>query len=71
MLELPGGEVWAIEVKRFTAPKARRGFWNAADDIGATRRVLLYPGSETFPIHRGAEVVPVADFVRTLSGLSD
>lgn len=66
VLELPGGDVWAIEIKRSTAPKVRRGFWNATDDIGATRRILAYPGTETFPIERGVEVMPVSQLAREL-----
>lgn len=59
VLELPGGGVWAIEIKRSTAPKARKGFWNAAEDIGATRRVIVYPGTDIYRSEQGAEVMPV------------
>lgn len=59
VLELSGGAVWAIEIKRSTAPKARKGFWSAAEDIGATRRLILYPGADAYRSENGAEVMPV------------
>lgn len=67
VLELPNSEIWAIEIKRSTAPKARRGFWNAVDDIGATRRLLVYPGADRYRIEQGAEVLPVQQLIRQLS----
>ncbi|MEM1276923.1 MAG: ATP-binding protein [Pseudomonadota bacterium] len=72
VLEIPGQGVWAVEVKRSTAPKASRGFWIAADDVGAERRLLVYPGAERWPTKNGAEVVPfraaVAEFWEKVVG---
>lgn len=59
VLEIPGAGTWAIEVKRSTAPKATRGFWIAAEDVGAARRLLVYPGAERWQTENGAEVLPV------------
>lgn len=66
VLELPGGAVWAVEVKRSTAPKVSRGYWNAAEDIGATRRVLVYPGAESWTGAHGLEVMPLQDAINAL-----
>ncbi|MEM1159373.1 MAG: ATP-binding protein [Pseudomonadota bacterium] len=68
VLELPGqSEVWAIEIKRSLAPRPSRGFWNAAEDVGATRRMLVYPGNESWTGHNGVEVAPTTDVARNLS----
>ncbi len=48
-----GKEVWAIEVKRSLAPKAEKGFYYGCDDIKATRRYIVYPGEETYPMTNG------------------
>lgn len=66
VLEIPRGGTWAIEVKRSTAPKASRGFWIAADDVGAVRRILVYPGAERWQSERGAEVLPVQEMLADL-----
>jgi len=50
LLTLPGGDIWAIEIKRSLAPKVERGFHHACADLGPARRILVYPGSETWPL---------------------
>ncbi len=60
VLTLPGGAVWAIEVKRSTAPKVSRGFHIAAADIGAAERLLVYAGNHDVPLADGARAVPLS-----------
>jgi len=50
LLTLPGGELWAIEVKRTSAPKVERGFHSACADLDPQKRFYVYPGAERFPI---------------------
>jgi len=61
-----GIERWAIEIKHSSAPKPSRGFHEGARDISATRRVILYPGSETYRIKDGIEVLPVTKLMSEL-----
>ena len=63
LLEGPKGEAWAIEVKRSTAPKVSRGYHLASDDIGATRKLVVYPGTDRFPLANDTEVVNLKDFL--------
>lgn len=60
LLTLPGGATWAVEIKRSLAPKAERGFYNACEDVDPARRIVIYPGSEPFPLGAGVEVMPLA-----------
>jgi len=48
LLVLPGGALWAIEVKLSSAPKLERGFHHACADLAPERKILVYPGDETF-----------------------
>ena len=41
VLTLPGGELWAIEVKRSSAPKLERGFHHACADLAPTKRFVI------------------------------
>lgn len=66
VLTLPGGEVWAIEFKRSLAPKVERGFHHAAEDLSPSRKIVVYPGREVFPIGHGIEVMPLAEAGRAL-----
>lgn len=67
VLEFSPGRCWAIEIKLSTAPKIDRGFHNAADDIGAERRLLIYKGEERFPMRGGIEAMPLVDAVNEVS----
>ncbi len=60
VLDLGPGGVWAIEIKRSLAPHPSKGFYYGCEDIGATRRFVVYPGDERYPISRETEAVPVS-----------
>ncbi|MCP4494424.1 MAG: ATP-binding protein [Gammaproteobacteria bacterium] len=67
VLEFAPGRCWAIEVKLSSAPTVDRGFHNAAEDIGAERRILVYKGQESFPMRGGIEAMPLLDAVNAVS----
>ena len=50
LLVWPGGELWAIEIKRSSAPKVERGFHSACDDLKPSQKWVVYPGQETYPL---------------------
>lgn len=66
VLRLPGGETWAIEVKRTTAPKVSRGFHLAAGDIRADRKLLVYAGAREVPAEGDLRAMPLAAAVAQL-----
>jgi predicted AAA+ superfamily ATPase len=61
-----GKELWAIEVKRSSAPAPTKGFHHACDDVGPTGRFLVYPGEEAFPLREGVTALPLADLMNRL-----
>ena len=67
LLHLPDRRLWAVEVKRSTAPRAGKGFEIAASDIGADERFVVYPGREPFPLSATTTVVPLADLMMRLA----
>lgn len=69
VLDLPGGEVWAIEIKRSSAPTLERGFYHACEDIKPARRFVIYNGQERYPLKPETEAVGLRDFVEHLTGL--
>lgn len=60
VLRFPTGEIWAIEIKRTTAPKVTRGFHTGAQDIMANRKVLVYAGEREVPAGEGLRAMPLA-----------
>jgi predicted AAA+ superfamily ATPase len=57
VLEFRSGQIWVIEIKRSSAPTVSRGFYTAAADLGATRKLLVAPVDQSYPMKEGIEVM--------------
>jgi predicted AAA+ superfamily ATPase len=57
VLAPPGEGLWAIEIKRSSAPTVEKGFHIACEDLKPKRRFVVYPGEERFPIASDTEVI--------------
>ncbi len=66
LLQLPGGALWAIEIKRGGAPRLDRGFHNARGDLNPDRAFVVYFGEERYPIADGIEAIGAPDFAALL-----
>jgi predicted AAA+ superfamily ATPase len=66
VLETPDKEIWAIEIKRSSAPKLGRGFYEACKDIGATHKWIVNANSENYPLLNKVEVIGLLDFLRII-----
>ncbi len=66
VLDMPGGERWAIEIKRSSAPKVERGFRTALEDLRPSRAFIVYGGSERYPKGEGAEAIGLRDLANEL-----
>lgn len=67
VLTLPKQQLWAIEVKRSSAPKVEKGFYFACEDLKPRRRFVVYPGKERFSLGDNIEAVGLSDLARELS----
>ena len=67
VLELPPDERWAIEIKRSSAPVVSKGFHLGCADIAATRRWVVYPGSESYPMTRDITAVSLTTLMAELT----
>ena len=52
-------QIWTIEIKRSSAPTVSRGFYQAATDLRASRKLLVAPVAQTYPLKECIEVVDV------------
>jgi hypothetical protein len=68
VLEGPGREVWAIEIKKSVSPKLSLGFYHACEDIQATKKFVIYSGSDQFPMKGGIEVMGLVEFLGMIQG---
>ena len=67
LLHWPHGECWAIEVKRSLSPKVDRGFHIACEDLKPSRQLVVYPGSDSFPLGPATQAVPLGELCRLLA----
>jgi len=67
VLEGPKNEVWGIEIKRSSAPKISKGYHYACDDIKATKKFVIYPGEERFPMANEIEAIGLIEFLQLLN----
>jgi hypothetical protein len=66
VLTLPGGKLWAIEVKRSSAPRMERGFHLACADLNPQKRFVVYPGTERFPLDDITDAIGVVALAKAL-----
>jgi predicted AAA+ superfamily ATPase len=66
ILELPGGELWAIEIKRSLTPKVERGFHVACEDLRPRRRILVYAGKQHVPLPHDVEAIGLRSLAEEL-----
>ena len=67
VLNLPGNQLWAIEIKRSSAPKLERGFYHACADLKPARRMVVYNGADGFPLNAETEALGLPELVRRLA----
>jgi len=57
LLRFSSRDLWAIEIKKGTAPKITRGFHQACEDVQATQKIVVYGGDDEFPIKHDTTVI--------------
>jgi len=67
VLELPGGERWAVEIKRGATARPGRGFHSACDDLQPSRRWLVHSGTDRFPLGGGVEAIGLYELTNQLA----
>lgn len=64
VLALPSNQLWAIEIKRSLSPKPEKGFHSACEDLNPTRKYIVYPGQERFPLSVDLTAISVYDLAK-------
>ena len=60
LLNLPGGKLWAFEIRRSTSPKALAGFHSAARELGAAKRILVHVTDREVPGRDGLQAMSLS-----------
>lgn len=67
VLELPGGEIWAIEIKSGLSPKPTKGFHIACEDLKVSQAFVVYSGDECYPLGPGLDAIGMHELAEQLS----
>ena len=70
VLEMPGGGLWAVEIKRGLVPRLERGFHGAREDIRPERSFVVYSGQDRYPAAEGVEAIGLHELAGELQALS-
>ena len=70
LLTLPNGKLWAIEIKRSSAPKIEHSFHSACTDLKPHKRFIVYSGSEHLPLDNATDAINVVELAETLQRTS-
>lgn len=63
ILETRPGKIWAIEIKRSSAPTLSKGFHSACEDIRPARRLVAHGGTDDFPLSKNTEAVSLRSLI--------
>ena len=69
LLSLPGGELWAIEIKRSSAPTVEKGFHFACADLKPKKKFVVCPGHERFSVASETDAIglrELGELLRTI-----
>ncbi len=66
VIRLSSGELFAVEVKYGTAPKISKHFNRTCEEIGASRKYVVYGGDDEFPIGNDVTVISLPRLMRQL-----
>lgn len=67
LLEIPGGGLWAIDIKRGLSTPPAKGFYSACEDVRADRRFAVNSGGSRYSISGGAEAIGVRELAAELA----
>jgi len=70
LLQLPKGELWAIEIKSGLTPQPERGFHIARADLKPAKSFVVYAGEARFPLADGIEAISLPMLAKELLALS-
>jgi predicted AAA+ superfamily ATPase len=58
---------YAIEIKRSLTPSVSKGFHLGCEDIAATHRFIVYPGTERFPVTKNVTAISLLEMMNELA----
>ncbi len=70
VLKISATQTWAIEIKTGAAPKIKRGFYHACEDIEATHKYIVYGGDGEFPVKNNTVMISLQKLMVKLQDIT-
>ena len=70
LLELPGGALWAIEIKRSLSARPEKGFHIACEDLKPDKRFVVNAGLEQYPVDAQTTAIGLPGIAKMLHDLN-
>jgi len=70
LLELPGGALWAIEIKRSLSARPEKGFHIACEDLKPDKRFVVNAGLEQYPVDAQTTAIGLPGIAKMLHALN-
>ena len=71
VLKTPDNEIWAVEIKRASAPKLSRGFYEACKDIQATHKWIVNAQEDQYPLTNEMDVIGLREFLKQITSKNE
>lgn len=69
VIDVGAGEIWAVEVKRSSAPAVSKGFHSACEDLRPARKFVVHAGKESFPLATDIQAFTLPAIIELLTPL--
>ena len=66
VIKLPSAQTWAIEIKHGLAPKLNKHYRQTCEDVGATKKYVVYGGEDEFPVGDDVTVISLKGILQKL-----
>ena len=66
VIEFDEDDYWAVEIKSNRAPKLKRGFYQACEDLKVKNKYVVYAGEELFSYSDGTTFLSLSQFIEIL-----
>lgn len=67
VIKMSNAEVWAVEIKHGVTPKLSKHFHQTCEDVGVTRKFVVYGGDDAFPIGNDTQMISLTKLMEQLA----
>jgi hypothetical protein len=68
VIKLSSSDIWAVEIKHGVAPRLNKHYSRTCEDVGATRKYIVYGGDDEFPVKDDVTVISLLRLMQRLQG---